>query len=57
MDIHIKVKWQLSKQGIRGPVSHDRIAGSGANLTLWRLVAVEVLYTSAFSTLFDQSLR
>ena len=26
------VNWQLSKQGIRWPVSHDHIAGSGVEL-------------------------
>ena len=35
LDINVMVNWQLSKQGIRWPVSHDQIAGS--NWTLWRL--------------------
>ena len=30
MDIDIMVNWQLSKQGIRWPESHDRIVDSGA---------------------------
>ena len=29
--IHIMFNWQLSKQGIRWPESHDQIAGSGTN--------------------------
>ena len=29
LKFHIMVNWQLSKQGIRWPVSHDYIAGSG----------------------------
>ena len=29
--IHIVVNWQLSKQGICWPVSHDRITGSGVD--------------------------
>ena len=32
IDIHIMVNWQVSQHGIRWPVSHDRIAGLGANL-------------------------
>ena len=31
IDMHIMVNLQLSKQGIRWKVSHDRIAGAGAN--------------------------
>ena len=31
IDIHIMVNWQVSKQGIRWPVSADRIAGSGVD--------------------------
>ena len=31
-DIHVMVSWQLSKQGIRWPVSHDHIVGSGVEL-------------------------
>ena len=29
--MHIMVTWELSKQGIRWPVSHDRIADSGVD--------------------------
>ncbi len=32
LDIHVMVNWQLSKQGIRWPVSHDHIAGSHIEL-------------------------
>ncbi len=32
MDIHVMVNWQLSKQGIRWPVSHDHIGGSDLEL-------------------------
>ena len=31
-DIHVMIDWQLSKQGIRWPVSHDHIAGSRREL-------------------------
>ena len=31
IDMHIMVNLQLSKQGIRWKVSHDRIAGAGVN--------------------------
>ena len=31
LHIHIVANWQLSKQGIRWPVSHVRIAGSGVD--------------------------
>ena len=37
------VNWQLSKQGIRWPVSHDRIADSGLEL-------IEVTYFLKFTT-------
>ena len=31
LHINVVIKWQLSKQGIRWPVSPDRIAGSGVD--------------------------
>ena len=31
LHIHVVVNWQLSKQGIRSPVSRDRIASSGVD--------------------------
>ena len=31
LHIHVVVNWQLSKQGVRWPVSHNYIAGSGVD--------------------------
>ena len=47
LDIQVMVDWQLSKQGIRWPVSRDHIVGSGLKLieVAWflKLTAVQVL--------------
>ena len=32
LGIHVMINWHLSKQGIRWPVSRDRIAGSSLQL-------------------------
>ena len=38
LHIHVVVSWQLSKQSTRWPISPDRIAGSGVDLSRLRLV-------------------
>ena len=43
LDSHVMVNWQLLKKGIRWPVSHDCIAGSGRQL-------IEVTYFLKLST-------
>ena len=41
LDIHVMVKWQLSKKGIRWSVPHECIAGSG-------IYFIEVTYFQSF---------
>ena len=42
IDIHIMVNWQLSKQGICWPESHDHIAGSGTSLSRLSLDPIDL---------------
>ena len=57
LHIHIMVNWQLLKQGIRWPVSYDRIAGSGVDVCVffevirWQVTSYEKIVDS--SLLFD----
>ena len=37
LHINVDINWQLSKQGIRWPVSPDHIAGSGVDPSRWSI--------------------
>ena len=55
LHIHVLVNWQLSKQGVRWPVSHNYIAGSGVDPSMlhvffeiihWRVSSFQMIVGS-----------
>ena len=52
LHINVVVNWQLSKQGVRWPVSPDRIAGSGVDpsrsIVRWQFTRFQMIAGSVF---------
>ena len=43
LHINVVINWQLSKHGIRWPVSPDRIAGSGVEVIRWQFTRFQMI--------------
>ena len=62
LEIHFMVNWQLSNQGIRWPVPHDHIAGSGWNSSrqsaFWRWLLTRLwIFIESRAEVFSQIIR